>query len=71
MRLRALDVPSPYAPSGAMDITRAQVTEAINWATDCLGRITRVSAERAIMYVVREYEGGWDAFVQDMDTCWR
>lgn len=46
------------------NITRAQLIEAIDWASDCLGILGRVSADRAIRYVVRNYEGGWDAFVE-------
>ncbi len=63
--------PPSVRVDGLMDITRAQITEAIDWATDCMGRITRVSADRAIRYVMREYEGGWDAVVRDMETPWR
>lgn len=49
-----------------MDITRSQLIEMINWATDCMGRITRVSADRAIRYVAREYEGGVTAFIEEV-----
>ena len=69
--IQALDRACLHAWDGGMDINAAVITEAINWATDCMGRITRVSADRAIRYVMCEYEGGWDAFVQDMENPWR
>lgn len=49
-----------------MDITRAQLIEMIDWTTDCMGRISRVSGDTALRYVAREYEGGITAFIEEV-----
>jgi hypothetical protein len=50
------------------NITAEQITEAIDWASDCLGlsRGVKVSAERALAYVKSNYPGGWEAFVAEV-----
>lgn len=49
------------------NITAEQTTEAIDWASDCLGlsRGVKVSADRALAYVEANYPGGWEAFVAE------
>lgn len=48
-------------------ITPEQVMDARDWASDCLGLAggVKVSADRAMAYVQREYPGGWDAFAAE------
>ena len=51
--------------------TAEQISEARNWASDCIESEhafsdgERVSAERAVRYVERNYPGGWPAFVAE------
>ncbi|WP_143659434.1 hypothetical protein [Streptomyces sp. MP131-18] len=43
-----------------------QITEARDWASDCLGMVgDTASAERAVRYVEKHYPGGWTAFVAE------
>ncbi|MEV7814243.1 hypothetical protein AB0P05_26485 [Streptomyces flaveolus] len=50
------------------NITEEQMSEAIDWTSDCLGLIGRVAAGRAVAYVKANYPGGWDAFVAECCT---
>lgn len=45
------------------------VSEARDWASDCMGMVgSRMGVERAMHYVATYYPGGWDGFVQDIGT---
>lgn len=47
--------------------TADQITEARDWASDCMGLVDRtVSAERAVAYIAQYYPGGWNAFVEEV-----
>jgi hypothetical protein len=47
-----------------LDISEAEMTEARDWTSDCLGLTggQKVSPGRAVAYVERHYPGGWEAF---------
>lgn len=49
------------------NVTEAQITEAQDWAADCMGLEAghKPGAERAVAYVEAEYPGGWAAFVAE------
>lgn len=51
--------------------TAEEISEAINWASDCLGMRggQKASAGRAMAYVEAHYPGGWLRFVAEcIDT---
>ncbi|WP_413114818.1 hypothetical protein ACK1X7_07375 [Streptomyces sp. CY1] len=56
----------------SVDATPDQIEAARDWATDCLAEdhplmdhTERVSADRAVRYVQRNYQGGWVAFATE------
>lgn len=51
-------------------VTPEQIMDARDWASDCLGLSAgvKVSADRGVAYVQRNYPGGWDAFVAECCT---
>ncbi|GAA4890867.1 hypothetical protein ACFPM3_20165 [Streptomyces coeruleoprunus] len=55
------------------NITAEELSEARDWASDCLGLVgVKVTAERAVRYVRRHYPGGWNAFaVECCNAKWR
>jgi hypothetical protein len=49
------------------DITQEQITEARDWASDCLGMVAEtVTFNRALAYINAQYPGGWDAFAAEV-----
>lgn len=45
------------------------VSEARDWASDCVHMVgSRMGVEAAMRYVGTYYPGGWEGFVQDIGT---